>query len=108
MCLIVYCNGYREAKGNHLTVLISTLKGKYDDHLEWPFNCTVTIEVRKKQLYGAGIHRSIEIQSQCSVYEENSLSFKYVGSTKTVKLELLNACLNNRSLTIDVINVVNK
>ena len=22
MCLVVYCNGYREAKGNYLTVLV--------------------------------------------------------------------------------------
>ena len=108
MCLIVYCRGYREAKGNHLTVLVSTLKGKYDDHLEWPFNCTVTIEIKKPQLYGAGMHRSIEIKSQNRVYEENCLSFQYVGGTKTVKLELLNSCLSNGSLTIDVINVINK
>ena len=45
MCLVVYCNGYREAKGNYLTILVSVLKCKYDDNLEWPLNCTVSIEL---------------------------------------------------------------
>ena len=51
MCLVVYCNGFREAKGNYLTVFVSGLMGKYDNHLQWPLNCTVTIEI-KKVVYG--------------------------------------------------------
>ena len=108
MCLVVYCNGYREAKGNYLTVLVSGLKGKYDNHLEWPLNCTVTIEI-KKVVYGPGssIQRSIEVKSQNRVYEDNCLNFRYIH-TNTVNLSLLGSCLNNGSLTVDVNNVIIK
>ena len=50
MCLVVYCNGFREAKGNYLTIVVSGLMGKYDDHLQWPLNCTVTIEIKRQHM----------------------------------------------------------
>ena len=109
MCLVVYCNGYSEAKGNYLTVLVNVLKGKYDDYLEWPLNCTVTIEIKNvHSLPGSdSIHRFHTIKGQNRVYDDNCLSLQYVvGCTKTVSLSLLGPYLNQGSLKIDVDSVI--
>ena len=34
MCLVVYCNGYSQLRGKRLIILVSVLKGKYDDLLD--------------------------------------------------------------------------
>ena len=36
MCLAVYANGVGEGAGTHVSVAMLSLKGKYDDQLEWP------------------------------------------------------------------------
>ena len=114
MCLVVYCNGYGDVQGNCLTVLISLLKGKYDDYLEWPLNCTVTINVKKRQRSGGGssTQRLIDVKSQNRVYGDNWLSFGCVrlsGATKTWNSGLLSSCIQrDGSLTIDVNKVIIK
>ena len=106
MCLVVYCNGYREARGSHLTILVNVLKGKYDHLLDWPLTCSVMIEIKK--IYGPGTNMqcSIEVMSQNRVYEDNCFSFQYSSGTKTVCLMgSLGSYLSNGSLTLDVNNV---
>ena len=39
MCLAVYANGVGEGAGTHVSVAMLSLKGKYDDQLEWPLRC---------------------------------------------------------------------
>jgi hypothetical protein len=107
MCLVVYCNA---AKGNS-TILVSILKGKYDDHLEWPLNCTVEIEINNiHKLKGAdSIRRFYTIKAQNRVYDDICPNLQYVvGYTKTVSLSLsiLGIYLNQGSLKIDVNSVV--
>ena len=108
MCLVVYCNGYREAKGNYMTVLVNVLKGEYDHLLHWPMLCSVIIEI--KDIHGAGtcMQRVIEVKSQNRVYEDNFLSFQYCSSAKTVRLGSLASHLsrNNGSLTIYINKVI--
>ena len=108
MCLVVCCNGYREAKGNHLTVLVSVLRGKYDHLLDWPLNCSVMIQIKK--IFGAGtsVQHGIEVKGQNRVFEDNCLNFLYRGDTKTLRLASISSYLNNGSLTIDVSNVNTK
>ena len=105
MCLVVYCNGCDTAKGN-LTILVRVLKGKYDDHLEWPLNCTAEIEIKNvHNLKGADSTRHFyAIKAQNRVYD-NCLNLQYiVGYTKTVSLSCLG--LYQGSLKIDVNNVI--
>ena len=45
MCLVVYCNGFRGAKGNSVSVEPRVLSGKYDENLEWPLHCNIEIEI---------------------------------------------------------------
>ena len=45
LCMIVCCNGNLDAKGEYLTVYMSTLKGRYDACLDWPLNCTVHFRI---------------------------------------------------------------
>ena len=105
MCLVVHCKGFRETKGNYLIVAVSGLQGKYDDHLQWPLNCTVAIEI-KKAVYGpVSVSSTIEVKSQNRVYEDNFRDNMCVA--KTVNLGLLGSC-NNGSLTVNVNNVIIK
>ena len=41
----VWTNGYSNAKGTHVSVYAFLEKGKYDDHLTWPFTGTITTEL---------------------------------------------------------------
>ena len=45
MCLLVYCNGYREGKNRSLSIHVRILKGQYDDLLQWPMGCKIVIEL---------------------------------------------------------------
>ena len=48
MCLSVNANGYGNGKGTHMSLYVHLMKGDYDDHLKWPFNGDITIELKKK------------------------------------------------------------
>ena len=41
----VYPNGTDEGKGTHVTVSMCFMRGKYDDHLPWPFRGAIAIEL---------------------------------------------------------------
>ncbi|XP_019850604.1 PREDICTED: TNF receptor-associated factor 3-like isoform X2 [Amphimedon queenslandica] len=45
MELHVCPNGYKEAKGTHVSCSIGLMAGEYDDTLEWPFRGEVTVEL---------------------------------------------------------------
>ena len=100
MCLVVYCNGCSTTKGN-LTILVRVLKGKYDDHLKWPLNCTAEIEI--SNLKGAdSIRHFYAIKAQNRVYD-NYPNLQYiVDHTKTLSLSFLGLYPYQGSLKIDV------
>ena len=41
----VYTNGLAEAKGTHLSMYLSIMRGEYDHQLKWPFSGVVTIQM---------------------------------------------------------------
>ena len=43
--LRVVVNGIGSGKGTHLSLIVSLLKGEYDDQLQWPFNANITIQL---------------------------------------------------------------
>jgi len=43
MCLAVYANGDDKGKGTHVSVFAFLMRGKFDDHLKWPFRAHVTV-----------------------------------------------------------------
>ena len=43
MAVQVYANGNDDSEGTHMSVYVSTLEGKYDAELKWPFVGDVTI-----------------------------------------------------------------
>ena len=45
MLLKVCVNGFRNAKGTHVSVYVSLLKGEYDSNLDWPFKGVVIVEL---------------------------------------------------------------
>ena len=45
LCLDVHANGFLECKGTHISIYARLLKGKFDDHLEWPFRGEIAIQL---------------------------------------------------------------
>ena len=43
MCLRVNTNGNGKGKGTHVSVFTYLMRGKFDDHLKWPFQGHVTV-----------------------------------------------------------------
>ena len=54
MSLIIYCNGYGEGEGRHISASFSLLYGEFDDKLEWPFRGAVSIKLLDQK--GTGHH----------------------------------------------------
>ena len=49
MRLRVHPNGYGDGEGNHLSVYVCLLEGKFDKHIAWPFYGEVTIELQSNR-----------------------------------------------------------
>ena len=45
MCLKVAVNGRRKGAGTHISVYIYLMRGEFDDHLRWPFQGQVTVQL---------------------------------------------------------------
>ena len=45
MCLLVYANGNGAGEGTHISYFLCFVPGEYDDHLEWPFQGLISVEV---------------------------------------------------------------
>ena len=45
MCLKVDANGDGEGKGTHVSAIAYLMRGKFDDHLQWPFRGRVVIQL---------------------------------------------------------------
>ena len=58
MCLRVYANGRRRGAGTHVGVAIYLMQGEYDDHLTWPFNGDITIQLVNQRRNKGHIERT--------------------------------------------------
>ena len=45
MCLRVYANGNGDGKGTHVSVSAYLMRGEFDDHLKWPFQGRVVLQL---------------------------------------------------------------
>ena len=45
MCLKVAVNGRRKGAGTHISVYVYLMRGEFDDHLRWPFQGQVTVQL---------------------------------------------------------------
>ena len=45
MCLQVHANGYGDGEDTHLSVFAALMSGEHDEHLEWPFEGDVIVEL---------------------------------------------------------------
>ena len=66
MCICVYANGDGDGEGTHVSVFAFMMRGENDDHLHWPFNGTVTVELLN-QLEDKNHHSSETTFSQDNV-----------------------------------------
>ena len=66
LCLDVYANGFGNCKGTHVSVYARLVQGEFDDHLEWPFQGDIVIQLlnqldEDKHLHEAAISFNSEI-----------------------------------------------
>ena len=52
MHFAVHPNGLGSAKGSHLSLYVSIMRGEYDHQLQWPFQGKVTIQMRESEKWG--------------------------------------------------------
>lgn len=45
LCLRVAANGESDGEGTHVSVYVHLMRGKHDDHLQWPFRGVITIQL---------------------------------------------------------------
>ena len=45
LCLDVYANGFGDCKGTHVSVYARLVQGEFDDHLEWPFQGDIVVQL---------------------------------------------------------------
>ena len=45
MCLTVYANGRGDGKGTHVSVWAYLMRGEFDNHLKWPFQGSVVLQL---------------------------------------------------------------
>ena len=50
MCLKVDANGFGSGKGTHVSVGVYLMRGEFDDHLKWPFNGMVTVQLKRERI----------------------------------------------------------
>ena len=45
LCLTVYANGKGDSEGTHVSVYATMMRGAFDDHLKWPFQGRVVLQL---------------------------------------------------------------
>ena len=65
MCIRVHANGILGGKGTHVSVYVHLMKGEFDDHLVWPLQGQISVN-----LMGAGINEYKKI----IVFDDNTPS----------------------------------
>ena len=109
MCLVVYCNGFRGAKGNSVSVEPRVLSGKYDENLEWPLHCNIEIEIE-----GVQLKKIISVSSKSPILGERFVSPSLGSCQHIIRLSSflamgyrpLSSYLKDGCLTIHVTEVM--
>ena len=69
MDISVYSNVERggHSKGSYLSLYVSILHGEFDDHLKWPFDGEVTVQVYNRTQEKWSIETKIELNKECGL-----------------------------------------
>ena len=110
MCMSVYCNGYGGFKGEAVSVELRMLSGKYDEHLEWPLNCNVEVEVQDAFNVWSSSKTIIKVNAQSPAPIDRHIAPRFGSCQHILKLgglpnRKLSSYLTDGCLTINVINV---
>ena len=66
MCLAVYANGDGNSGGTHISVHCYLMRGEYDDHLRWPFQGSIAVQLLNQLQDKEHSSKLIEFGSDCS------------------------------------------
>ena len=112
MCLMVYCNGSSDVKGEFVSICVRLLSGKYDDQLDWPLHCKVEIEIPSVRKSIPNVKKIIEVKLQSPVPEDRFISqalgccphaISLRASTLITTYEPILSYLKDECLTIAVV-----
>ena len=118
MCLSVFPNGDKEAKGNHVSIFLHMMQGEFDDHLTWPFsgaviNITALNQrnpalgrlVGSKGNVGVGMNLFTRDSRECRSRVLHGPYGPGYGRHKYIPLQYLNQYLANDTLKILIFNI---
>ena len=112
MCLLVYCNGVLEVRGEFASVYVRVVSGQYDKKLNWPLRCRVEIDIRNVRKSTANT-RIIDVYSQPAVPGERFSSQTKGSCPRALNLregvvgyESISSYLKDGCLTIAVLRVI--
>ncbi len=82
----VWPNGYGEGERTHVSVHLCMAKGENDDHLKWPADCTITLQLLNQHRDQDHITVSRRLQwnrptrTGLSAYVSTTIDFKFVAN----------------------------
>ena len=59
MCLRVHANGQDRGEGTDVSVLVHLMRGEHDDHLKWPFQGDITVQLLNQRREEEHMERTI-------------------------------------------------
>ena len=111
MCLVVYCNGALEVKGEFVSIDVCVLSSQYDKKLNWPLHCRVEIDICNVRKSTPNT-KIIEVRSQPPVPGESFSSQTQSSCPRALSLreglvyEPITSYLKDGCLTITVLRVI--
>jgi TNF receptor-associated factor 4 len=75
MCIGVDASGSEEGKGTHVSVYANLMRGEYDDHLQWPFKGSISIELCNQR----DISRRGLVEKIVFTYDAGEVASRVVG-----------------------------
>ena len=59
MCLTIFANGNGIGKGTHVSVFVQLMRGEFDDHLKWPFNGRITVQLKTEKKLSLPLSKNV-------------------------------------------------
>jgi TNF receptor-associated factor 4 len=83
MRIKIYPNGFTDARGTHMSLLVALYRGEFDNHLRWPFDGSITVQAYNRTTEQWSNERTIIMnKEECTkkVYVERCVDILTQGS----------------------------
>ena len=81
LCIAVYANGKGNGTGSHVSVYIHIMSGPNDDHLKWPFEARITVQMINWKHDRNHVQHTIDIDRDTAASQRVMDDLKFGGGT---------------------------